>query len=91
MQFIAECGIEYGLQFVTQFFLNPPNGLYIKKDCDFFQSYEKTSEMQKENWFFFSNSQIVLCSLYRGNWWLPRRKLLVYGRETGSFPGGIEN
>ena len=40
-QFIAECGIEYGRQFVTQFFLNPPDCLYTKKFCDFLQSYEK--------------------------------------------------
>ena len=31
MQFIAECGIEYGCQIVTQFFLNPPDCLYTKK------------------------------------------------------------
>ena len=31
MQFIAEYGIEYGLQFVTQIFLNSPDCLYIKK------------------------------------------------------------
>jgi hypothetical protein len=47
MQFIAECGIEYGLQFVTQFFLNPPDCLYTKKFCDFLQSYEKTSKTAK--------------------------------------------
>jgi hypothetical protein len=41
MQFIAECGIEYGLQFVTQFFLNSPDCLYTKKSCEFFQSYKK--------------------------------------------------
>jgi hypothetical protein len=54
MQFIAECGIEYGCQFVTQFFFNPPDCLYIKKSCKFLQSYEKTSEMQKESLLFFS-------------------------------------
>ena len=42
MQFIAECGIEYGLQFVTQFFLNPLNFLYTKKSWEFLQSYEKS-------------------------------------------------
>ena len=30
-QFIAERGIEYGCQFVTQFFLNSPDCLYTKK------------------------------------------------------------
>ena len=53
MQFIAERGIEYGLQFVTQFFLNSPDCLYTKKSSEFLQSYEKTSEMQKENVIFF--------------------------------------
>ena len=41
-QFIAECGIEYGLQIVTSFFLNSPDCLYIKKSCKFLQSYRKT-------------------------------------------------
>ena len=31
MQIIAECGIEYGCQIVTQFFLNSPDCLYAKK------------------------------------------------------------
>jgi hypothetical protein len=39
-QFIAEHGIEYGLQFVTRFFLNFPDCLYLKKSCKFLQSYE---------------------------------------------------
>ena len=47
-QFIAECGIEYGRQFVTHFFLNPPDCLYTKKFCDFFQSYGKTSAEQNK-------------------------------------------
>ena len=42
MQFIAECGIEYGLQFVTQFFLNPLDCLYTKKSKKSFQSYSNT-------------------------------------------------
>jgi hypothetical protein len=28
--------------------------LYTKKSCKSFQSYEKTSKMQKESWLFFS-------------------------------------
>jgi hypothetical protein len=59
MQFIAECGIEYGLQFVTQFFLNPPDCLYTKKFCDFLQSYEKTREEQKKNAFLFCSSECL--------------------------------
>ena len=54
MQFVAERRIENGLQIVTPIFLNPPNCLYIKKDCKFFQSYEKSSGMQKKKSFFFS-------------------------------------
>jgi len=50
-QFIAECGIEYGRQFVTPFSFNPTNCLYTKKSWEFLQSYEKTSEMQKENFW----------------------------------------
>ena len=42
MQFVAERGIENGLQIVTPIFLNPLNCLYTKKDCKFFQSYEKS-------------------------------------------------
>jgi len=53
-QFIAERGIEYGLQIVTWKFLNPPDCLYLKKSCKFLQSYEKTSEMQKKSSLFFS-------------------------------------
>ena len=41
-QFIAERGIEYGLQIVTQFFLNSPDCLYLKKSSKFLQSYKKT-------------------------------------------------
>ena len=54
MQFIAKCGIEYGLQFVTQFFLNPLDCLYTKKSKKSFQSYEKSSEMQKKSQILFS-------------------------------------
>jgi len=46
--------IEYGCQFVTPFSFNSPDCLYIKKSCDFFQSYGKRSEMQKESLVFFS-------------------------------------
>jgi len=56
MQFIAECGIEYGLQFVTPFSLNPPDCLYTKKSCEFLQSYEKASEKQNgKTTFYFDN------------------------------------
>ena len=51
-QFIAERGIEYGLQFVTLFFLNSPDCLYIKKDYEFLQSYEKSRAEQKILIFF---------------------------------------
>ena len=53
-QFIVERGIEYGLQFVTQKFLNPPDCLYLKKSCKFLQSYEKMRGMQKKCLLFFS-------------------------------------
>jgi len=43
-QFIPERGIEYGLQFVTQIFLNFPDCLYLKRSYNFLQSYEKTKE-----------------------------------------------
>ena len=39
---IAEHGIEYGLQIVTWFFLNSPDCLYLKKFCEFLQSYKKS-------------------------------------------------
>ena len=58
MQFIAECGIEYGCQIVTQIFLNSPDCLYIKKFCKFFQSYEKTRE--KPNFFDYFLMDIPL-------------------------------
>ena len=47
MQFIAECGIEYGLQFVTQFFLNPLDCLYTKKSKKSFQSYDSARNYLK--------------------------------------------
>ena len=37
-----------GLQNVTRFFLNSPDGLYIKKSYEFLQSYEKKRAEQKE-------------------------------------------
>ena len=51
-QFIAERGIEYGLQFVTPFFINSPNCLYTKKSSNFLQSYEKSRAEQKILIFF---------------------------------------
>ena len=54
MQIIAEQRIENGLLSETLKILNLPNCPYTKKSCEFFQSYEKTSEMQKGNQFFFS-------------------------------------
>ena len=39
-QFVAERGIEYGLQFVISFSLNFPDFLYLKKSSKFLQSYE---------------------------------------------------
>ena len=47
-QFIAERGIEYGLQFVTRFFFNSSDCLYLKKSYEFLQSYKKSSAKQKE-------------------------------------------
>ena len=40
-QFIAERGIENGLQSVTQKILKSPDCLYLKKSCKFVQSYKK--------------------------------------------------
>ena len=37
-QFIAERGIENGLQSVTQKILKSPDCLYLKKSCKFLQS-----------------------------------------------------
>ena len=51
-QFIAERGIEYGLQIVTQIFLNFPDCLYLKKYYEFLQSYEKSRAKQKNSFFF---------------------------------------
>ena len=58
MQFIAECGIEYGLQFVTQFFLNSPDCLYTKKSWEFLQSYEKNLSHRvksKHHWLYLNS------------------------------------
>jgi hypothetical protein len=41
-QFIAERGIEYGIQIVTSFILNSPDCLYRKKSCEFLHCYEKS-------------------------------------------------
>ena len=62
MQFIAECGIEYGCQFVTLFSFNSPDCLYTKKFCDFFQSYEKTRAEQNKLDYFLCR---VHCNLFR--------------------------
>ena len=59
-QFIAERGIEYGLQFVTQFFLNFPDCLYTKKSWEFLQSYEKTRAKQKNFSFFCRDRGVSL-------------------------------
>jgi hypothetical protein len=59
---IAKRGIEYGLQFGlgsaackarTLFFLNSPHCLYLKKFCEFFQSYEKNERNAKGKLVFF--------------------------------------
>ena len=59
MQFVAERRIENGLQFVTLIFLNPRNCLYIKKDCKFFQSYEKSSAKQNKFIYFFAETEYL--------------------------------
>jgi hypothetical protein len=51
-QFVAERGIEYGLQFVTRFFLNSPDCLYLKKSCKFLQSYKKSRAKQRNSFLF---------------------------------------
>ena len=56
-QFVEERGIEYGLQFVTLFYLNSPDCLYLKKSCKFLQMYEKTRAEQKEFILFFAECQ----------------------------------
>ena len=38
-QFVAVQRKEYDLYIITQFFLHLPNCLYIKKSCEFLQSY----------------------------------------------------
>ena len=58
-QFIAERGIEYGLQIVTRKFLNPPDCLYLKKSCKFLQSYEKLREEQNKLICFFFRDRVV--------------------------------
>ena len=49
-------GRKNGLHLVTPIFLNPPNCLYIKKDSNFFQSYEK------------SNNTKILCVFLKRIW-----------------------
>jgi hypothetical protein len=61
-QFIAEHGIEYGLQFVTPFFPNSPNCLYLKKSIKFLQSYEKNLKTP-----YFCNKKCnpdTICKVY---------------------------
>ena len=43
LNIFAERGIEYGLLSVTLKILNPLHRLYIKKSCEFLQSYEKSA------------------------------------------------
>jgi len=57
-QFVAARGSENGLYIVIRFFINLPNCLYIKKDCDFLQSYGKTRE--KPNFFDYFLMDIPL-------------------------------
>ena len=57
MQFIAEWRIENGLQFVTRFLLNSPDGLYIKKSYEFLQSYEKSRVEQKKLFLFYTETE----------------------------------
>ena len=59
MQFVAERGIENGLQIVTPIFLNPLNCLYTKKDCNFFQSYEKSRAEQKKHVSFLCRDGVT--------------------------------
>ena len=49
MQFIAERGIENGLQIVTPKILNPPDCLYTKKSWEILQSYKKKWKLV-HNW-----------------------------------------
>ena len=60
-QFIAERGIEYGLQIVTSFFLNPPDGLYLKKSYEFLQCYENKLEVQSDLFFVDKRSHGHSC------------------------------
>ena len=64
MQFVAERGIENGLQIVTPIFLNPLNCLYTKKDCKFFQSYEKSSAIQNKSHLFLLPRRRNFSNLY---------------------------
>ena len=41
-QYVEQQRAEGGLQFVTPFFLNSPNCLYLKKSREFLQRYKKT-------------------------------------------------
>jgi len=71
MQFIAECGIEYGCQFVTRIFLKSPDCLYLKKSWEFVQSYEKSRAKQKNLFFFLprrSNFAIFFAKLRKSEW-----------------------
>ena len=58
-QFIAECGIEYGCQFVTPFSFNSPDSLYTKKNWEFIQSYEKSRAEQNQSICFFCRDVVT--------------------------------
>ena len=45
MHFIAECGIEYGCQFVNQFFLYPPQTAFIQRKAE--KSCKVTKKREK--------------------------------------------
>ena len=62
-QFIAECGIEYGCQFVTPFSLNPPDCLYTKKSREFLQSYEKTMLLSLDRTLYACRSYRIYPSI----------------------------
>ena len=51
-QIIAEWGNENRCQFVTQFFLNPRNCLYLQKVCDFIQRYKIKLKNNRSCTFF---------------------------------------
>jgi len=50
MQFIAECGIEYGCQFVTPFSFNSPDCLYTKEKLQILPKLRKKLVKAKRFW-----------------------------------------